>query len=227
MQINGLIGGLYTVTEWITRLAMTNILWILFNFPVVLFGVNLLIVETTGERMFFISSMVILLPLFFFPSTMAMFALIRRWVLGDNHIKIFRSFWTHYKENYVISMLGGFIFVIIWAILLVDYYYLVNYVSDLLKYPFYVLFLFLIMFNIHFFSNNVHLHLKLSLSLKNALLMTIKNPIISILLTIVNISIIVISFQYLPFLIPFFIGSLISIISFLTFYTISLRLPTN
>lgn len=227
MQMNGIMGGIYTITEWIMRLAITNLLWLLFNTPVIFFGLNLLIVDTTGEIIFFSVILAILLPLSFFPATMAMFSLIRKWVMGEEDIRIVPSFWNYYKKNYVRSMLGGFIITIIWVILLVDYYYFVNFVNDLFKYFFYALSLFLIMFNIHFFSNNVHFHIKLSLSLKNSLLMTLKNPVISLFVVLINILIVVISFKIVPFLIPLFMGSLISIISFLAFYTISLRLPSS
>lgn len=227
MQMNGIFGGLYVITEWMTRLVLTNIIWLFFNIPVIFFGINLFIAETIGERIFFISSMIILLPIFFFPATMAMFSLIRRWVLGEDDIKVLRAYWMHYRENYVRSMAGGFVLVIIWAILLIDYYYFTNNISDWLKYPFFALFFFLSIVNIHFFSNHVHLHLKLSVTLKNALFMTLKNPIISLLLALIHMIIIIVSFKLLPFLIPFFIGSFISIISFITFYTISLRLPTT
>ena len=224
MRTDGLIGVLYIITEWIMRLAVTNLLWVLFNVPIIFIGLNLLVADTTDEFIFLCIVIMALLPFFFFPATMSMFAIVRDWIINQVDVQIIRSFWKHYKMNYVRSMFGGIIIVLIWAILLIDYYYFVNYISDLLKYLFYALFLFLFMFTIHFFSNTVHFHLKLLPSLKNSLLMTLKNPIISLIVTFINIIIILISFKLAPFLIPFFMGFLITCISFIAFHKVSLRL---
>src|SRR5690625_5662858 len=104
MQTNGIIGGLYTITEWATRLALTNILWLIFNIPVLLSVLTLLIVTSMHDLIFISAITVILLPLFFFPATSAMFAVIRRWIIGEVDVRIISSFWQHYKRNYVRSM---------------------------------------------------------------------------------------------------------------------------
>ena len=223
MRTDGLFGGLYLITEWATRLAVTNLLWLFFNIPIIFVGLNLLITDTDGEFIFFSAIIMILLPFFFFPATTAMFALVRRWVLNEVDIPLVRSFWKYYKENYVRSMLGGFVIVLIWAILLIDYFYFVNFVNDLLKYLFYALFFFVAMFTIHFFSNTVHFQTKLRISLKNALYMTLKNPIISLIVTLMNIIIVVISLKIAPFLLLFFTASLITCMSFIAFFKVSLH----
>ena len=227
MRTDGLMGGLYVITEWAMRLAVTNLLWLLFNVPIIFVGLNLLITDTTGDIIFFSAIIMILLPFFFFPATTAMFALVRRWILNEVDVPLIRSFWKYYKENYARSMLGGFIIVVIWAILLIDYFYFINVVNDLLKYLFYALFFFVAMFTVHFFSNTVHFQTKLLASLKNALYMTLKNPIISLFITLLNIIIVVISLKIAPFLILFFTASLITCISFIAFYKISLRTSTS
>jgi uncharacterized membrane protein YesL len=223
MRTEGLFGGLYIITEWATRLAVTNLLWLFFNIPIIFVALNLLITDTNGEFIFFSAIIMILLPFFFFPATTAMFALVRRWILNEVDIPLVRSFWKYYKENYVRSMLGGFVIVLIWAILLIDYFYFVNFVNDLLKYFFYALFFFVAMFTIHFFSNTVHFQTKLLTSLKNALYMTLKNPIISLIVTLMNIILVVISLKIAPFLILFFTGSIITCISFFAFFKVSLQ----
>lgn len=227
MRTDGFIGGVYVITEWVMRLAVTNLLWVLFNLPIIFIGLNVLIVDSTAEFIFLSAIIMGLLPFFFFPATMSMFALIRRWIMKELDIPIIRSFWKHYKENYIRSMLGGFVIVLIWAILLVDYYYFVNFVNDLTKYFFFALFFYLSMFTIHFFSNTVHFQTKLLPSLKNSLLMTLKNPVISLVVTFINVLIVVISFKLAPFLIPFFMGAIMTSISFTVFYKLSLRLHPN
>ncbi|WP_172370417.1 YesL family protein [Sporosarcina jiandibaonis] len=223
MRTEGLFGGLYIITEWATRLAVTNLLWLFFNIPIIFVGLNLLFTDTTGEFIFFSAIIMIMLPFFFFPATTAMFAVVRRWVLNEEDIPLVRSFWKYYKENYVRSMLGGFVIVLIWAILLIDYFYFVNFVNEFLKYFFYALFFFVAMFTIHFFSNTVHFQTKLQISLKNALYMTLKNPIISLVVTLMNIIIVIISLKIAPFLILFFTASIITCISSFAFFKVSLQ----
>lgn len=226
MKTDRLFSGLYVVTEWVMRLAVTNLLWLLFNIPIMFIALNLFITETTSEYIVICAMIMALLPFFFFPATTAMFALVRRWILNEPDIPLIRSFWKYYKENYVRSMLGGLIIVFIWAILLIDYFYFVNNVHDLLKYIFYALFLYLAMFTIHFFSNTVHFHTKLRSSLKNALYMTLKNPIASLIVILMNLFIVVVSVKIVTFLVLFFTASLIALLSFLVFYYISLRPKT-
>jgi membrane protein implicated in regulation of membrane protease activity len=72
------------------------------------------------------------------------------------------------------------------------------------------------MFN--FFSILVHLHMKTLQIVKNALLLTIGNPIASVSLIVCNGIIVWVSVYKFTFLIPFFMGSLMSVFSFWMFY---------
>lgn len=227
MKTTGLMGALYVITEWLMRLAVTNLLWLFFNIPIFIIALNLLIVKSSGEFIFFSAITMAMLPFFFFPATMAMFALIRRWVLNEVDIPLIRSFWKYYRENYVRSLLGGFIIVGIWAILLIDYFYFTTNIHDSLKYLFFALFIYMAMFTIHFFSNTVHFHTTLRQSIKNAFFMTLKNPITSLVVVLINLFIVVISLKVLPFLLVFFTASLVVGSSFMAFKKISLQTKTT
>ncbi|MBP3951901.1 YesL family protein [Bacillus suaedae] len=73
---------LYKFTVWFMRLAYVNILWI--------------VLTITGLGVFG-----------FFPSTVAMFAVVRHWIRGDTEIPILITFWSHYKTNFMkTNMLG-------------------------------------------------------------------------------------------------------------------------
>src|SRR5690625_6342583 len=61
----GPMGGFYTLANWIMRLAYVNILWIAF-------------------------SLVGIIILGFFPATIGMFTVIRKWIQGDGDIPIFK-----------------------------------------------------------------------------------------------------------------------------------------
>lgn len=48
MEFKGAMGGLYRVTEWISRIAGSNILWALCSAPFLFFGVLKMIMLGTG-----------------------------------------------------------------------------------------------------------------------------------------------------------------------------------
>lgn len=223
MRTDGLIGALYIITEWLMRFSVANLLWLLFNLPIFIVSLNLLVVHTRSEYFFYLGVIMLLLPIFFFPATTALFALARKWAFNEPDQSIIRSYWKYFKENYLRSLLGGIVMVLIWAIFLLDYFYFINFVHSFIKYLFYALFLFLTMFTIHFFSNLVHFNTKLSLSLKNALYLTIKNPVLSLFMVLIHSSIIFISLKIAPFLFLFFTSSLIAYLSFIVFYKVSLK----
>ena len=61
---------------------------------------------------------------------------------------------------------------------------------------------------------------------KNAILITIGNPVMAVLLIVTNLIVIYFSFYHFTFLIPFFMGSLIATASFWNFYRIFDRIKT-
>ncbi len=223
MKTDGLMGIVYIITEWLTRLAVTNLLWVFFNLPIFIVALNLLIVDSIDQMLFFIAIIALLLPFVFFPATTAMFALIRRWALNELDVPLIRSFWKYYRINYKRSSLGGLVIVGIWSILLIDYYYFTTNIHDVLKYLFFALFIYMAMFTLHFFSNTVHFDTKLKQTLKNALYMTLKNPITSLIVVILNVVIVAISVKVLPFLLVFFTASLVAGLSFMAFHMVALH----
>ncbi|WP_240353424.1 YesL family protein [Cohnella algarum] len=108
MEMRGMMGGFYKISEWIMRLSVTNVLWIVCSLPIWYMFLVLLQSETTDQ---FISTMIliaILLPFTFFPATSAMFSVARKWVMGETDVPLFKTFFRNYKQNYLQAMLGGF-----------------------------------------------------------------------------------------------------------------------
>ena len=232
MGANGFMGSLYRISEWIMRFFGVNLLWIIFNLPVIYLGVNLISVENINELLMVALTIAVLMPFIFFPATTAMFAVTRKWVMRETDFSIMRYFWDYYKENYMRSILGGLILGGIWFIYVLDYYYFMIYISEsfssallfFLSMVFLLLFIFLLVFTFNFISYTVHFNGKLSVSIKDAMLITIGNPLISLSIGGINGLITYVSFSYLTFLIPFFMGSLIAFVSFTGFNMIYLKL---
>jgi uncharacterized membrane protein YesL len=224
LEFKGVMGGFYRISEWVMRLAVINLLWILCSIPVFFIAGNAyLVLIQTGDASTMLSSLpllAILAPFTLFPATAAMFTVARKWVTGDGDVPLLKTFFRGYKENYVKSLVGGFLFMLIFFILYVNYRFYVGQGSALRALSIiFIAFTFVItssMFN--FFSIMVHLHMKALQIIKNSVLISLGNPLNSLILIIGNGLIVYFSLFQFTFLIPFFMGSLVAAFSFWQFH---------
>ena len=148
--------------------------------------------------------------------------------MGEVDAPLLRTFFRNYKESYVQSMVGGILYVALFAILIVDFrVYLVKLESlQLISYLFIALIALLAVSLFNFFSMVVHYHMKTLQLLKNALLLTIGRPFRSLSTAIMCGFVVYISFSSpkLMFLVPFFTGSIVAAIAFWNFYAIYMKL---
>ncbi|WP_270170114.1 YesL family protein [Paenibacillus sp. SYP-B4298] len=226
MEMRGMMGGFYKISEWIMRLSVTNVLWIICSIPFVFFLFAAIFLSQDESQIY--PSLVlaaVVAPFTFFPATAALYTVVRKWVMGEVDVPLFKTFFRGYKENYLQSMLGGLLYTLLYVIMFVDYKVYLNELSSfqLLSYVFIglIFLLFVSMFN--FFSMMVHYHMKIFQLLKNAILITIGRPFRSLSTVIVSGFILFISTRF-TFLIPFFMGSLIAVVSFYNFHLIYLKL---
>ncbi|MFS0722916.1 YesL family protein [Paenibacillus sp. 1P07SE] len=226
MEMRGLMGGFYKISEWIMRLSVTNVLWIICSIPFVFLLVTGLFLSSTEDELFTALIMAaIVAPFFFFPATAALFAVARKWVMGEVDVPLFKTYFRGYKENYLQSMLGGLLYTLLFVIMYVNYRFYMNELTSfqLLSFVFIglMVLLFISMFN--YFSMMVHYHMKTFQLLKNAILITIGRPFRSLSTVIMSGAVVFISFQF-TFLIPFFMGSIIATVSFYNFFLIYQKL---
>lgn len=225
MEMRGMMGGFYKISEWIMRLSVTNVLWIVFALPfwfVLLVGFlglqNVPENEIAGTLVQTVILLAVLSPFTFFPATSAMFSVARKWVTGDADVPLFRTFFHSYKQNFKQAMLGGILYSAIIAVLIIDYRVYLTRIDNLqlVAYLFIALLLLLVVSLHHFFSLLSHFHMKTFQLLKNALVLTIGRPIRSVLMSVGTIAIVMISTRF-TFLFPFFFGSLIAVFTFYNF----------
>ncbi|WP_347835710.1 YesL family protein [Gracilibacillus sp. JCM 18860] len=193
------MNALYKGTEWITRFAYVNILWIGFSLlGLVVFG--------------------------FFPATVAMFTLVRQWIMGGNiDDPVFSTFWKTYKQEFLKSNVIGLIIMIIAFLFYVNFQYIgMNQggFHDIIKIPLY-LFMFLISLTIlYVIPVYVHYDVRFTQIWRNAFFLMLLHPMHNIAL-VVSIIILLFVMQAIPGLIPFFSGSIIAFLimgnSYLTF----------
>jgi uncharacterized membrane protein YesL len=155
MDTSGFLGSFNKLLEWISRLAFLNLLWISFSLlGLIIFG--------------------------FFPATVAMFAVVRKWMLGKDEMSIFKTFWTSYKREFLKSNILGVMIVAIGSILYIDYHFIINspnsFVS-ILYVPFFIITLIFISMLFYIIPIFVHYDMKISLVIKNSFFVMIMNPL--------------------------------------------------
>ena len=157
MQLGSFSNAVYTFCDWIARLAYINLLWILFTLGgFVVFG--------------------------FFPATIAMLATLRQFI-RKNHPPVFQTFWQYYKKEFFNSNKLGLIIGVIGLILFMNIRLLQSTSNDMSSFLFYSS---IFMSGIYFLiicytlASYVEVDQPLGTHLKNALLITISNPIPSL-----------------------------------------------
>lgn len=232
MEMRGIMGGFYKISEWIMRLSVINLLWVICSSPFFLLAIlpfltpedpNINVLDLFYQSIILLA---VVAPFTLFPATTAMFAVARKWVLGEEDVPLFKTFFVSYKVNYIQSMIGGILFSLAAAILYVNYMFYKDLESTLNVLSLFFISMFLILgiafFN--FFSVLVHFHMKTLHVFKNAFLITIGRPFASISMIIINLTVMYFSFFKFTFLIPFFMGSIIAYLTFWNFNRLYIKI---
>ncbi|WP_077620722.1 YesL family protein [Bacillus sinesaloumensis] len=175
----------YAATIWISKFAYLNLLWIGF-------------------------SLVGLVVLGFFPSTAAMFSIIRKWLMGETDIPVFSTFWSTYKAEFWRSNGLGLIIAIVGGLIVLNLLVVNNSSGSLfgaIQIPIY-LFIFVVgMTALYIFPVFSHFELKVVHIIKNSFLLMLINPLENILMIISLVTVFFVV-KYMPGLGFFFGGSL-------------------
>ena len=150
-----LIDSIYSISNWILRFLYIHLLWMVFSLlGLVIFGV--------------------------FPATVSLFAVTRKWLLGETDLPIFATFLSVFKQEFMKSNLLGILLSFGGLVLYADLLALQHTSIPFLQYLYFpVLFIALLYACsiLHFFSIYVHYELKGLHIIKNALLFTLAMPL--------------------------------------------------
>ena len=155
METKGFFGGFYSLLEWISRLAFLNLLWISFT--------------------------IIGLGIFgFFPATLALFAVARKWMLGNDDVSIFKTFWTSYKREFVKGNLLGLLITAISLVLYIDFQFVLhstNQFVSMLFVPLCFITLIFVAMVFYIIPMYVHYDMKIKQVVKGSFFVMIMNPL--------------------------------------------------
>jgi uncharacterized membrane protein YesL len=189
MDTSGFMGGLYRLFDWISKMALLNLLWIFFTvLGLGLFG--------------------------FFPATAAMFAVMRKWIYGEDDIPVIRTFWTSYKREFIKSNLLGSIISSAGVVLLVDFLFIQNASNEslsLLYAPLLILAFLFFSMTFYVIPMFVHYDMKIGQVIKNSFFVMILNPISTFSMVVGTFGI-CFALSYAPPIAIIFSGNLIALI---------------
>ncbi|MCH6268984.1 MULTISPECIES: YesL family protein [Neobacillus] len=187
MMLTGWKGKLNDFLEWAMRLAYVNLLWI---------GGSLLGLLAAG----------------FFPATIAMFAVVRKWLQKDEEIKTASYFWKIYKSEMLKGNAFGYCWVILGLILYFDLSFFrsfSNLVSLIFTYVTFLIGAVYICSLLFAFPVYVHYDERVFQTVKNSVLLTLSRPLFAIVLAIAFYLPYYLVFR-VPGMLPFYSGSLIA-----------------
>lgn len=213
---------LYTISVWIMRIFSLNFLWGLFIIPLLYVSLNLLVGDLEYLQQIF-TTLAILAPIFLYPATAALYGVVRKWSMGETDIPILRSFWRYYKENYLISFIGGLIFTVLWVGVSFNFVYLSASNSTIMNIVYIILAVFLFAWNIQYLSFIVHYESKVIHAMKSSFILTAGAPFVSIGILLIHIGVFYATFKF-PVLIILCTASISAYVTYLLYYNFMQRL---
>ncbi|WP_035445745.1 YesL family protein [Bacillus sp. UNC41MFS5] len=158
--MGGYIGGVLKIPVILLNLAYLNLLWILFSIlGLFIFG--------------------------FFPATTSMFAVIRKWVMGDLEIPIFKTFWSHYKKYFLKSNLLGLVITFVGFFLFFDIRLVQQFQSGYMLFFYYFLLMIALIYGLtvlYVLPVFVHFELSVYKIMKTSLSFLIVSPLSTIMM---------------------------------------------
>ncbi|RFB18381.1 DUF624 domain-containing protein [Bacillus sp. HNG] len=185
-MLGGLDSPFYKWCGVISRLVYLNLLWLLFTV------VGLVIAG-------------------FVPATVALFAVTRKWIMGEEDIPVFSTFWSVYKKEFLKSNLLGLTLFIVGYILYVDLVFLptTSAIYIVIRYALIAISSVFIVILLYIFPIYVHFNGTIKTYLKHAVMYGLSYPLVTFSM-VIGIIILYVGFSYVPSLIPFLSASILA-----------------
>lgn len=221
LELKGLPGVLYAVSEWIMRMSVVNLIWFLISLPLFVLVLTLDMGSRFGVLLFAPLSW-LFVSLLFFPATAAVFATARDWVLDIEQSSVLRSYFSHLKQDYKDSAAMGTGFAAVWLV-----WYYANFFfqsqSSLIAFLLLLSGSALFIYTVNFLSISAHYRMNGGERLKNAFFVSAGSPVTGLFILVSSGLLLWISMVQLLWLLPFVTCSLIAFLSFSAFYKFTLK----
>ncbi len=175
------MGKLFSVCEWIMKLAYVNLLWFFFTIAgLIVFGIM--------------------------PATVSLFTIVRKWQMKETELPIWETFLSAYKKEFRKSNLLGLMLLLIGGFLILDFIFLkqiAGFIKLVLFAPLLIISGLYLITLLYIFPVYVHYDLKITDYIKNSCLVGILHLHMTLLLIGAAASLIFLMF-YQPSFIPFF-----------------------
>ncbi|MUK89423.1 DUF624 domain-containing protein [Ornithinibacillus sp. L9] len=221
MNYSGFMGGLFALAEWIMRFSVINMLWIVTNLPILLIVFMMILTPSNLAIVVQAVPLAILLPILFFPSLTAVFATVRDWILDKEQPSLVKAYWKHLTRNYKNSFFSGAILTLAIIIWVIDFNYFKE-LDFLLGLLMFIVGVALYVYIMNYVSLSVHYVMSKKELFKNALLITIGNPLLFFSVLLGNSLLYYLSFR-IWFLFLFFTISVSAFLTFFAFFRFTLR----
>ena len=175
--------GIVVATEWISRLAIANLMWLMCSLPVVTL----------------------------IPATNALFHLFALWSNGEDTPSIAKTFWSSFKNQFWNSYKACGLVWSIFFILLLDSWFLTHLAQmqawlHIYKYVLYITTILFSLTALYYFPLTKKLRGTVLKQLLTAFWLMIKHPVLSLLLAVSSILLVIVLLRF-PALLFFFSGS--------------------
>lgn len=188
MNGKDIVTSLDRILSWITRLVILNLLWILFSV------LGLIIVGV-------------------FPATVAALGVSRKWLMGNQDIKIWKSFKQIYREEFRNANISGWILAIIGGLLYTNYRLIDSVQGDIsfiIPFAFYFVLFFYTIAILWIFPLIAHYRTKWLMHLKSSIIIGLSKIQYTLIIFLLIFLISYFSLKY-PGILPFFSVSVASI----------------
>lgn len=213
MQYSGFMGLLFRIAHWFMQFSVVNVTWVLVNSLTFVLVFLLFLSPSVIEMIIFAVLLLISVSAILVPSSVALFAVAREWLIRHEDTTMVQAFWGYLKENYKQSIRSGVVLSLLWTVWLVDFLFFLNR-NDLLTMVLVIVGVYLYVYSIVYFSMAAHFQMSVKKLLAQAFFLTVGRPLLAIGIVFISGSLFYFSLQF-SFLFVFFT---ISINAYLCFY---------
>jgi uncharacterized membrane protein YesL len=185
LETNWTSGRFYRFCDWMMKIAYVNLLWIL-------------------------CSLLGLVVIGIIPSTVALFTVIRKWLLGEKEVPIFSTFSQSFRTEFFKSNLLGIFIVLAGYMVYFDFRYLTSIQGTnqlWLSIPLVIITVFFFITMLYLLPVYVHYELTFFQYIKHSFYIGVANPMITLGM-LVSCILLTLLFKYIPGFLPFFCPSL-------------------